>query len=110
MTSFLRTMRRNPLDHTGDLPGVSPRLVPFLVALVVAVMALGVWANAHVVSERKATLSRALAADGLGPARITWIGWCKGAGPRYSWRTAAAAGTACVGPVNTITYGPKPRL
>jgi len=89
---------------------MSPRFAAFAVVVAIAVMGLGVWANLHVVSERQAGLARGLAARGLAPARIAWIGWCRGFGPHYSWRTAAANGTACVGPVNAIAYGPKPRL
>lgn len=109
MRSFLRGMKRNPLDHTGDQPGVPPRLVFWLVVVVIAVMGLGAWAQWSVVRERQTDLARSLTARGFGAAQINWIGWCRGAGPRYKWRTAAATGTACVGPVNATTYSPALR-
>ena len=95
MRRFLRATSRNPLDHTGDEPTLPPRLVAFVVIVVVAAFGIVLWANFHVVAQREASLRNALATQGLGPAKIEWVGWCNGVGPRFTWRTAAASGNAC---------------
>jgi hypothetical protein len=107
----MRIYRSNPMNSVGRLPTVAGGAVVVLVLAVLALGALGIWSELSMVARHAPLIEQAVAARGLGEAKVEAVRkrGCGRARRLYRWETATASGTACAGsgyPVTLRVEGP----
>lgn len=97
------------MDAAKRGPDVRGPLAAGLVALA-ALAAFGVWSDRTVTGERAAKVAEAVAAQGLGAAKVEPVrkAGCGRARGLFRWETATATGTACAGPRDAVEIRREP--
>ena len=101
----MRIYRSNPMNSVGRLPTIAGGAVVVLVLAVLGLGALGVWSELTMVARHGPQIEQAVAARGLGAAKVEAVrqAGCGRARRLYRWETATASGTACAGSGFAVT-------
>lgn len=107
----MRIYRSNPMNSVGRLPTVAGGAVVVLVLAVLGLGAFGLWSELTTVARHAPQIEQAVAARGLGVARVEAVrkAGCGRARRLYRWDTPTASGTACAGSGFAVTLSVEAR-